>query len=212
MAGQDYYAVLGVTRDASDDEIKKAYRKLVFQFHPDRNPDDQQAETKIRELNAAYEIVGDSETRRTYERLRFGEEVRDESPDLGALLQQMEEKLFDEGRRELFGIMIKQTARIKSELALIRERTVKAQGYDTFQEQIVLERAAESRHEFLNPELEAKRKRLLDVAVQMMISQQVVAKQDENGIRAMRDRFEQTFGEGELHGFAQALELWYERR
>ena len=148
MAGQDYYAVLGVTRDASDDEIKKAYRKLVFQFHPDRNPDDKQAETKIRELNAAYEIVGDTETRRTYERLRFGEEVRDESPDLGALLQQMEEKLFDEGRRELFGVMIKQAARIKSELALIRERTVKAQGYDTFQERIVLERAAETRHEF----------------------------------------------------------------
>jgi molecular chaperone DnaJ len=212
MAGQDYYAVLGVTRDASDDEIKKAYRKLVFQFHPDRNPDDKQAETKIRELNAAYEIVGDTETRRTYERLRFGEEVREGSPDLGALLQQMEEKLFDEGRRELFGVVIKQAARIKSELALIRERTVKAQGYDTFQERIVLERAAETRHEFLSPELEAKRKRLLDVAVEMMVSQQVVAKQDENGIRAMRDRFEQVFGKGELHGFAQALELWYERR
>ena len=110
------------------------------------------------------------------------------------------------------GSVIKQAARIKSELALIRERTVKAQGYDTFQERIVLERAAETRHEFLSPELEAKRKRLLDVAVQMMVSQQVVAKQDENGIRAMRDRFEQVFGKGELHGFAQALELWYERR
>lgn len=209
---KDYYAVLGVSRDASDDDIKKAYRKLVFQYHPDRNPDDREAEAKIRELNAAYEVVGDSESRRTYERLRFGEEVRDESPDLGAMLSQMEEKLFDEGRKEFFAIMIKQVVRIKSELALIRERTVQAQGYDTFLERIVLERATEVRDEFVTPDLEAKSKRLLDVAVQMMISQQVIGRKDQAGIYAMRDRFQHIFRTGELHGFAQALELWYARR
>jgi molecular chaperone DnaJ len=212
MTRQDYYTILGVSRHASDEDIKKAYRKLVFQYHPDRNPDDKEAEVKIRELNAAYEIIGDAEGRRTYERLNVGEAVVDESPDLGLLLKQMEEKLFDEGRKELFAVLIKQAARIKSELAVVRERTVKAQGYDTFHEPIVLERAREVLGDFLTPELEAKRKRLVDVAVQMMISQQVVGKQDEKGINVMRDRFQRLFGEGEWHGFAQALELWYQRR
>lgn len=212
MARQDYYAILGVSREASDEDIKKAYRKLVFQYHPDRNPDDKEAEVKIRELNAAYEIIGDPETRRTYERLRYGETVVDESPDLGVLLKQMEEKLFDEGRKELFAVLIKQAARIKSELAVIRARTVQAQGYDTFHEHIVLDRAKEVLADFVTPEMVARRKRLLDVAVQMMISQQVVGRQDEKGVNAMRDRFQRIFEEGERHGFAQALELWYVRR
>ena len=56
----DYYRVLGVSREASDEDIKKAYRKLVFQHHPDRNPNSTDAEARIREINAAYEIVGDS--------------------------------------------------------------------------------------------------------------------------------------------------------
>jgi molecular chaperone DnaJ len=124
----------------------------------------------------------------------------------------MEDKLFDEGRRELFAVVIKQAARIKSELAVIRARTVEAQGYDTFHESIVLDRAREVLPDFMTPEMEARRKRLLDVAVQMMISQRVVGKQDEKGINAMRDRFEYIYGKGELHGFAQALELWYVRR
>ena len=212
MARQDYYAILGVSREASDEDIKKAYRKLVFQYHPDRNPDDKEAEVKIRELNAAYEIIGDPETRRTYERLRYGETVVDESPDLGVLLKQMEEKLFDEGRKELFAVLIKQAARIKSELAVIRARTVQAQGYDTFHEHIVLDRAKEVLADFVTPEMVARGKRLLDVAVQMMISQQVVGRQDEKGVNAMRDRFQRIFEEGERHGFAQALELWYVRR
>ena len=212
MARTSYYAILGVTRGASDEEIKKAYRKLVFQYHPDRNPDDKEAEVKIRELNAAYEIIGDPEGRRTYERLTFGETVVDESPDLGLVLKQMEDKLFDEGRRELFAVVIKQATRIKSELAVIRARTVEAQGYDTFHEQIVLERAREVLADFMTPEMDARRKRLLDVAVQMMISQQVVGKQDEKGISIMRDRFVHLFEKGEWHGFAQALELWYQRR
>ena len=62
MPRVDFYRVLGVSRDASDDDIKKAYRKLVFQHHPDRNPDSTEAEEKIREINAAYEVVGDAES------------------------------------------------------------------------------------------------------------------------------------------------------
>ncbi|MGE3979352.1 MAG: DnaJ domain-containing protein [Nitrospira sp.] len=76
MARMNYYEILGVLREASDEEIKKAYRKLVFEHHPDRNPHKQDADERIREINVAYEIVGDPEKRKTYDRLSWGAEPR----------------------------------------------------------------------------------------------------------------------------------------
>jgi molecular chaperone DnaJ len=149
MIRKDFYNTLGVPRDASDEDLKKAYRKLVLQYHPDRNPGDKTAEEKIREINAAYEVVGDPEKRRAYDRLRFGDEVLDETPNPDVILKQMEDKLFDEGRKELFALLIKNTKRIKAELAIVRERTVAAQGYDTFKEAIVAARGAEILPEFV---------------------------------------------------------------
>ena len=144
MARIDFYRALGVSRDASDEAIKKAYRKLVFQHHPDRNPDSTHAESKIREINAAYEVIGEPEKRRTYDRLNWGEEaVRDEAADPAVILDEMEKKLFDEGRKEIFAVLMKNVTRIKAELAVIRERTVADQGYDTFKESIIQERASE---------------------------------------------------------------------
>ncbi|WP_462326868.1 molecular chaperone DnaJ [Desulfobaculum sp.] len=70
MSQRDYYEVLGVSRDAGEDEIKKAYRKLAFQYHPDRNPDDAEAETKFKEAAEAYEVLKDADKRATYD--RFG--------------------------------------------------------------------------------------------------------------------------------------------
>ena len=66
----DYYAVLGVQKDASDKDIKKAYRKLAQKYHPDRNPGDATAEEKFKELNEAYDVVGDAETRKEYDHVR----------------------------------------------------------------------------------------------------------------------------------------------
>jgi len=69
MAGRlDYYKTLGVGRNASDEEIKKAYRKLARQYHPDRNPDDAKAEERFKEVQAAYDIVGDPDKRKQYDR------------------------------------------------------------------------------------------------------------------------------------------------
>jgi len=70
MAKRDYYEVLGVSRTASADEIKKAYRRLAMKHHPDRNKDDTSAEGKFKEAKEAYEVLSDSEKRATYD--RFG--------------------------------------------------------------------------------------------------------------------------------------------
>ena len=67
---RDYYEVLEVNRDADEDEIKKAYRKLAIQFHPDKNPDDKEAEDKFKEATEAYEVLRDTEKRQQYD--RFG--------------------------------------------------------------------------------------------------------------------------------------------
>jgi len=65
---RDYYEVLGVKRNATQDEVKKAYRKLALQFHPDRNPDNKEAEEKFKEATEAYEVICDPEKRREYDR------------------------------------------------------------------------------------------------------------------------------------------------
>ena len=68
MAKRDLYEVLGVNRDASEDELKKAYRKLAMKYHPDRNPDNKEAEEKFKEVKEAYEILTDANKRAAYDR------------------------------------------------------------------------------------------------------------------------------------------------
>lgn len=70
MAKRDYYEVLGLAKNASDEEIKKAYRKLAMKHHPDRNPDDKSAEAKFKEVKEAYEMLSDEQKRAAYD--RFG--------------------------------------------------------------------------------------------------------------------------------------------
>lgn len=68
MAKRDYYEILGVSKSASADEIKKAYRKVAMQFHPDRNPGDKQAEENFKEAAEAYEVLSDQEKKAQYDR------------------------------------------------------------------------------------------------------------------------------------------------
>jgi molecular chaperone DnaJ len=213
MARIDFYRVLGVSRDASDDAIKKAYRKLVLQHHPDRNPDSTHAEPKIREINAAYEVVGDPDKRRSYDRLNWGDETaRDEAADPAVILDEMEQKLFDEGRKEVFAVLMKDVKRIKVDLAVIRERTVADQGYDTFKEEMIRERASEVMEELVTAEMDRRKQRLVEVATEMLLSQGVVKRGDEGGVRSLRGQLEEVFRKGRMKGFVAALELFYERR
>ena len=63
----DYYKTLGVDKKASAEEIKKSYRKLARKYHPDRNPDDKQAESRFKEISQAYDVLGDPEKRKQYD-------------------------------------------------------------------------------------------------------------------------------------------------
>ena len=67
MSKRDYYEVLGLNRDSSEDDIKKAYRKLAMKHHPDRNPDNPRAEEHFKETKEAYEILSDSRKRSAYD-------------------------------------------------------------------------------------------------------------------------------------------------
>lgn len=69
MEYKDYYQILGVGRQASKDQIKKAYRKLALQYHPDRNPNNKEAENKFKEANEAYQVLSNPEKRAHYDRL-----------------------------------------------------------------------------------------------------------------------------------------------
>jgi molecular chaperone DnaJ len=68
MAGKDYYKILGIKRDASEQEIKKTYRKLARQYHPDVNPGDKSAEARFKEINEAFEVLSDKEKRQKYDK------------------------------------------------------------------------------------------------------------------------------------------------
>src|SRR6185503_1559425 len=82
MAKRDYYEVLGVNRDASEEDVKKSYRKLAMKWHPDRNPDNPKAEDKFKEAKEAYEILTDSQKRAAYD--QFGHAGVDQSAAAGA--------------------------------------------------------------------------------------------------------------------------------
>src|SRR5512135_3043212 len=69
MEYKDYYKILGVERNASQDEIKKSFRKLAMKYHPDKNPGDKKAEDKFKEINEAHEVLGDPQKRARYDQL-----------------------------------------------------------------------------------------------------------------------------------------------
>ena len=71
MKQTDYYQILDLEKNTSDEEIKKAYRRLAFQYHPDQNPMDEEAEAKFKEISEAYTVLGDTERRRVYDKYGY---------------------------------------------------------------------------------------------------------------------------------------------
>lgn len=102
MADKDYYSILGVSRDAGADEVKKAYRKLALKYHPDRNPGNKEAEEKFKEISESYEVLSDSQKRQAYD--QFGRAgVYGERPGFSGMRGAGFEDLFGDIFGDLFG-------------------------------------------------------------------------------------------------------------
>jgi len=82
MLNRDYYSILGVSPSASDEEIKKAYRKLAMTYHPDRNPDDPESENRFKKVNEAYAVLSDPKRRWAYDRYGHGSYRPDSGEDI----------------------------------------------------------------------------------------------------------------------------------
>ena len=222
MATLNYYAVLGVSPQASQEEIKKAYRKLALAHHPDRNQGNRQADHKIREVNAAYEILGDPDSRKTYDRLRLGQ-VESPTPypqdvepadvvSPSVLVERMERTLRDEARREMLRLMMSKKEFIKAELAIIRERVLQRQGYDTFEEKVVLSRADEGFGGLVTEEIQKRKANLVDIAVEMVRSGVPGWIKNPDEQAQVKKILDEAYRAGWREGYAQACELFYERR
>ncbi|MFN3403528.1 MAG: DnaJ C-terminal domain-containing protein [Cytophagaceae bacterium] len=83
MEYKDYYKILGVSKNASNDDIKKAYKKLAVKYHPDKNPDNKTAEEKFKEVNEAYSVIGDPDKRKKYDEMganwKYYEQMKNQS-------------------------------------------------------------------------------------------------------------------------------------
>ena len=127
MRSKDYYAILGVPRNATQEEIKRAYRRLALKYHPDRNPGDREAEEKFKEISEAYEVLSDPEKRAIYDAQghaglhQTGFRGFEDVEDIFSAFSNLFEEFFGFGFRERTGRKPRPGADLSYELSLTLE-------------------------------------------------------------------------------------------
>src|SRR5437870_12560887 len=117
---RDYYKVLGVEQDATSETIKRIYRKLAKEHHPDLHPGDKKAEARFKEVSEAYGVIGDTAAKEDYDRIRFGghgtfaPKEKPINPEI--YVSQMLEKLYEAGHGDIQGYLLNNIAKIRDEI------------------------------------------------------------------------------------------------
>lgn len=116
---QCFYEILGVARDATEADIKKAYRKLAMQYHPDQNQNDKEAEEKFKEISSAFAVLGDANKRPLYDRYGHGFETATDGAGVSAGMSQAD---VQEAVRQRMGSLDEQRRRAMAAAARMRRR------------------------------------------------------------------------------------------
>src|SRR6266568_4694691 len=117
---KDYYKVLGVEQDAPAETIKRIYRKLAKEHHPDLHPGDKKAEARFKEVSEAYGVLGDTQAKEEYDRLRFGAHptygVKARPVNTEIFVSQAMEKLYEGGHEEIQGHLLRNIPKLREEI------------------------------------------------------------------------------------------------
>src|SRR5207244_12924489 len=207
---KDYYKVLGVEQDATSETIKRIYRKLAKEHHPDLHPGDKKAEDRVKEVSEAYGVLGDPQAKEEYDRLRFGAHptygVKARPVNTEIFVSQTMEKLYEGGHEEIQGHLLRNIPKIREEIEVVRKVTKSKIGYDAFKPKIVEEHAHEAFAGWIDEDMIVRRSKIIHVALFNLINQGAAARNREQEVDKQQRRLENACEEGQVAGYRADLE------
>ena len=212
---RDYYKVLGVEQDATSETIKRIYRKLAKEHHPDLHPGDKKAEARFKEVSEAYGVLGDTQAKEEYDRLRFGAHptygVKARPVNMEIFVSQAMEKLYEGGHEEIQGHLLRSIPKLRDEIEIIRKITKSKIGYDAFKPKIVEEHAREAFTGWIDEDMIVRRSKIIHVALFNLLNQGAADRKREHEVDKLKRRLENAWEDGQVAGYRDALEMFYQR-
>jgi len=212
---RDYYKVLGVEQDAAAEQIKRVYRKLAKENHPDLHPGDKKAEARFKEVSEAYGVLGDPQAKEEYDRLRFGGHptygIKARPVNTEIFVSQAMEKLYEGGHEEIQGHLLRNIPKIREEIEAIRKITKSKIGYDAFKPKIVEEHAREAFRGWIDEDMIVRRSKIIHVALFNLLNQGAADRKREQEVDKLKRRLECAWEDGQIAGYRDALEMFYQR-
>jgi curved DNA-binding protein CbpA len=212
---KDYYKVLGVEQGAATEEIKRVYRMLAKENHPDLHPGDKKAEARFKDVSEAYGVLGDPHAKAEYDRLRFGAHptygIKARPVNTEIFVSQAMEKLYEGGHEEIQGYLLRNIPRIREEIGAIRKITKAKIGYDAFKPKIVEEHAREAFAGWIDEDMIVRRSKIIHVALFNLLNQGAADRKREREVDKLMRRLENAWEDGQVAGYRDALEMFYQR-